>query len=169
NLSSDHFQEKLYHGVATLVCPMIGYFLLATVQPQLSAYGRYGLLFFTTTANSFVAMCTGFATITTKGSSRAALRSAFVLAVGNIGGVIGPQIYQPSDAPYYTTGHFINASCFIAAAILYAVAVWSIVRDGEFVGKKANITVAERGGLELSDDKIITTEHLLVSAEPNVK
>ncbi|KAJ3319606.1 hypothetical protein HDU93_003663, partial [Gonapodya sp. JEL0774] len=84
-------------------------------------------------------------------------------------GVIGPQVYQPSDAPYYSTGHFINAACLIGAAILYAAAVISIIREGEYVGKKANITVAERGGLELSDDKLITTEHLLIRDSVNAK
>ncbi|KXS21310.1 MFS general substrate transporter [Gonapodya prolifera JEL478] len=161
NYSSDRYQEKLYHGVGALVCPTLGYFLLATVQPQLSPYGRYGLLFLNCTCNSFVAMCTGFSTITTKGSSRAAFRSAFVLTIGNVGGVIGPQIYQPGDAPYYAHGHLINGALLIAAGICYGAAVVSIIQEGEFVGKKANMTVAERGGLEIEGEKLIDVSKVI--------
>ncbi|KAJ3316705.1 hypothetical protein HDU93_004293, partial [Gonapodya sp. JEL0774] len=51
NWSSDRTQEKFFHGLACLLPPIAGYFLLATIQPQLSAYGRYGLIFLVALTN----------------------------------------------------------------------------------------------------------------------
>ncbi|KXS15942.1 MFS general substrate transporter [Gonapodya prolifera JEL478] len=164
NWSSDRFQEKGYHGAACLIPPIIGYFLLANIQTQLSPYQRYGLLFLTSVCNGVVPILIGFSTITTKGASRTALRSAFTIACGNIGGAVGSQVYQPDDAPLYVRGHYINGSLLIAVLVLLLFLKFSIEREGEFVGAKANITVIERGGIVLDNEKLIEADRVIHSS-----
>ncbi|KAJ3339209.1 hypothetical protein HDU93_008502 [Gonapodya sp. JEL0774] len=164
NWSSDRMQEKGFHGAACLIPPIIGYFLLANVQPQLSPYGRYGLIFLTSICNGVVPILIGYSTITTKGASRTALRSAFTIACGNIGGATGSQVYQSYDAPYYTRGHYINASLLCCVLVLLLVLKYTIEREGEYVGRKANMTILERGGIELDGNKIIEAERVIHSS-----
>ncbi|CAG8461799.1 4483_t:CDS:2 [Cetraspora pellucida] len=50
--------------------------------------------------------------------SKRAVGCAMVIAWGNLGGVLSSQIYRPSDAPAYITGHIIALSLLIFAVIL---------------------------------------------------
>ncbi|KXS12347.1 MFS general substrate transporter [Gonapodya prolifera JEL478] len=161
NWSSDYQQEKAIHGVVVLVPPIIGYFLLATIQPSLSPGGRYGLLFLLMSSSSFIPLVSGFATISTKGASRAAVRSAFTLAIGNIGAAAGAQVYQSDDAPLYVRGHFINAGFVIGALCVYLVTVWIVTKRGEYTGPKANLMVIEHGGVELGDSQFLSFEQVV--------
>ncbi|KXS17359.1 MFS general substrate transporter [Gonapodya prolifera JEL478] len=161
NWSSDNSQEKLLHGVACLVAPVAGYFLLATVQTKLSDYGKYGILFLVATASGIIPLIIGLSTITTKGTSRTAVRSAFTVACGNIGGAIGGQIYQLDDAPLYTRGHWINATLLLAVLILFVITVVAVIKEGEYIGRKANLTVFERGGLELEGERFVDVTNVM--------
>lgn len=56
------------------------------------------------------------------------------------GGAIGSQIYQPSDAPLYLRGHYVNGSLLAVALLLFLGVVWALVLEGQFVGENANMT-----------------------------
>ncbi|KAJ3331990.1 hypothetical protein HDU93_009384, partial [Gonapodya sp. JEL0774] len=103
-----------------------------------------------------VPLIVGLSTISTKGTSRTAIRSAFTIACGNIGGAVGGQIYRTSDAPFFPRGHLINGCLLIGVLILFVTAVISLNREGEYVGPKANLTVFEVGGIEVEGAKVIS-------------
>ncbi|KXS12850.1 MFS general substrate transporter [Gonapodya prolifera JEL478] len=163
NWSSDSRQEKMFHGFACLLPAIVGYFLLATIQPKLTDYGRYGLLFLAVMSNALIPLIIGLSTITTKGTTRTAVRSAFTMACGNIGGAIGGQVYQLDDAPLYQRGHWINGIMLVAVLVLLVIAVVGIIYEGEYVGRKANLTVHERGGLELDGGKFLDVQNVLAA------
>ncbi|KXS17079.1 MFS general substrate transporter [Gonapodya prolifera JEL478] len=166
NWSSDRYQEKAWHGLCCLVLPIIGFFCLALFQGGLSPGGRYGLIFLTTLAEGVVPIIIGLSTISTKGTSRTALRSAFTVACGNIGGAIGGQIYQQTDGPFFVRGHFINAGLLILVLVIFLIAVWSLIQEGEYLGHKANITVFERGGIEV-ENQVLSVDHVLELTRSN--
>ncbi|KXS15954.1 hypothetical protein M427DRAFT_56253 [Gonapodya prolifera JEL478] len=128
---------------------------------MLTPWGKYGLLFLGSVNNGIIPIIIGLSTITTKGATRTAVRSAFTVACGNVGGAIGSFIYQTSDGPLFIRGHYINASLLVAVVILFSLAVWSIWREGEYVGMKANLTVFERGGIELEGNKWMDMQNVL--------
>ncbi|KAJ3320036.1 hypothetical protein HDU93_003618 [Gonapodya sp. JEL0774] len=75
--------------------------------------------------------------------SKTALRSAYPFAIGNLGGIIGPQIYRSDDAPLYTRGHFINGACIALMIVTTMVLMLSIEREGLYTGAKANLSVRD--------------------------
>ncbi|KXS17384.1 MFS general substrate transporter [Gonapodya prolifera JEL478] len=166
NWSSDRHQEKALHGLLCIIPPIVGYMLLAFLHIDTQTpYTRYSLLFLVAMSNGLVPLVVGLSTISTKGTGRTAVRSAFTVACGNIGGAIGGQIYRNDDAPLYTRGHVINGSLIIGVLVLFLLAVVSLIREGEYVGPRANYTVYERGGLEIDGDKLIRLERVVETTD----
>ncbi|KXS17392.1 MFS general substrate transporter [Gonapodya prolifera JEL478] len=161
NWSSDRFQEKAIHGAICIVPTMVEYVILTTIQAKLTSFQRYGMLFLGSFNNGMIPLIVGLSTISTKGASRTAVRSAFTVACGNLGGAIGSFIYQSDDAPLYIRGHTINVCLLSAVLLLYLVTVWSIHREGIYVGRKANETVLEHGGIELEGDQFADIEKVM--------
>ncbi|CAG8792369.1 35388_t:CDS:2, partial [Racocetra persica] len=52
------------------------------------------------------------------GDSKRSVGCAMVIAWGNLGGVVSAQIYKPSDAPAYITGHTVTLSFLVFAIVL---------------------------------------------------
>ncbi|KXS22532.1 MFS general substrate transporter [Gonapodya prolifera JEL478] len=148
NWSSERFHDKVFHGIACLLPPISGYFLLSYMQGQLPDWGRYGLLFLPTLTNGVIPLIVGLSTMTSKNASRTAVRSAFTVASGNLGGVIGGQIYRLDDAPLFLRGHFVNGVLLIPVIVLFVLAGSAIAREGDYAGRRANVAVFERSGLE---------------------
>ncbi|KAI9018822.1 major facilitator superfamily domain-containing protein [Hyaloraphidium curvatum] len=141
NFSSDRFNERPLHIAASLVCPIIGFFIQAFVAPNLSSVStRYGLLFLVITSNGAVPLVFTYRTDTVSGTTKNAAAAAAVVAAGNVGGLIGGQIYQPKDAPYYRVGHCVNAGLLCVTLVCIFTLKLLFMRDG----KRAEFEVPQK-------------------------
>ncbi|KAJ3339690.1 hypothetical protein HDU93_007916 [Gonapodya sp. JEL0774] len=125
NYSSDRFQEKGWHLVATIVPGIVCYALLATIQANLTPYQRYGVLFLGTTVSSGVPIVLTWRSVLIGGTTKTAIVTAALGAAGNVGGAIGGQIYQNSDAPYFYTGHKVLCG-LLTAELALALIHWYV-------------------------------------------
>ncbi|KAI9003996.1 major facilitator superfamily domain-containing protein [Hyaloraphidium curvatum] len=114
NFVSDNVRERGWLIVGTLVLPIVGWVLLATIQQNLSPNTNYGLLYLTCIATAAVPILFTYAVQNVQGATKAASVSAMVVSSGSIGGIVGAYIYLPQDAPLYKTGHAVNAALYVA-------------------------------------------------------
>lgn len=110
NLLSDRIKERGYLIIITLIPPIIGWSLLATIQGQLAPGQNYGLLYLTSIAIACNPLIFTYAVQNVRGATKSATISAVVIASANIGGVTGGQVYQAGDGPLFKTGHTVNAA-----------------------------------------------------------
>ena len=65
------------------------------------------------------------------GQTRRAMVNAMQISVGNLGAVLGTQLYRPATSPRYVLGHSF-ALAYLAGNILVAVALWWVLhRENE--------------------------------------
>ncbi|KXS13978.1 MFS general substrate transporter [Gonapodya prolifera JEL478] len=155
NWSSDRYQEKVYHSLVCALPVLVAWALLGTIQPYLSQYGRYGLLYLSIFYNGLPPMQIGIGATSTTGATKTAFRTGFIISMSNIGGIVGGQVYQPDDAPLYIRGHWINFGLMAANIIILQIVIWSLTREGIYMGKNANVTVVERGGIEVDGEHVV--------------
>ncbi|KAI1614974.1 putative pantothenate transporter [Exophiala viscosa] len=90
---------------------------------------------------------------TTSRATGSAFAIGFVNSYGQIGGALGPQIFQSKYAPHYTVS-FAIAMSVIGASILVTLFTWWVTRDTERQTreiKKARVAAAKRGESVLDD------------------
>jgi hypothetical protein len=74
-------------------------------------------------------------------SSKRAVGMALLISVGNMGGIMGSNIYLSREAPKYTTGFSASLAMCFAAIIMTFVLRWAYAREN----KKKDAMVAEMG------------------------
>ncbi|CAG8779834.1 22020_t:CDS:1, partial [Racocetra persica] len=57
---------------------------------------------------------------------------AMVIAWGNLGGVVSAQIYKPSDAPAYITGHTVTLSFLVFGVVLSIIQCYYLNRLNKY-------------------------------------
>ncbi|ETI25369.1 hypothetical protein G647_02142 [Cladophialophora carrionii CBS 160.54] len=90
---------------------------------------------------------------TTSRATGSAFAIGFVNSYGQIGGAVGPQIFQSKYAPHYTTS-FAVAMAVLGACILITCVTWWVTRETERQTrriKKLRMKAAKSGGAVLDD------------------
>lgn len=90
---------------------------------------------------------------TTSRATGSAFAIGFVNSYGQIGGAIGPQIFQSKYAPHYTTS-FAIAMAVLGGCIVVTCVTWWVTRETERqtrMIKKLRVKAAKRGESVLDD------------------
>lgn len=90
---------------------------------------------------------------TTSRATGSAFAIGFVNSYGQIGGALGPQIFQSKYAPHYTVS-FAVAMAIVGACILVTSFTWWVTRETERRTreiKKMRVAAAKRGESVLDD------------------
>ncbi|UJR34789.1 hypothetical protein I4U23_027570 [Adineta vaga] len=118
---SDKYARRSIFMIFWVLISMIGFIILICVENN---DVKYFAIFLTMGGNSpCVATCITFISGNISPQTKRATALAFMLSVGNSGGVISGQIYRTEDAPRFILGHAVNLGfCtlgFIATCILF--------------------------------------------------
>jgi len=88
-------------------------------------------------------------------SSKRAVGMALLISVGNMGGIMGSNIYISREAPKYTTGFSASLAMCFAAIIMTIVLRWAYAREN----KRKDAMIAEQGEAAIkakySDDELM--------------
>ncbi|CAF1336783.1 unnamed protein product, partial [Didymodactylos carnosus] len=130
-LSSANTMERGLHTSFTAMISIIGFTLLLV----LTKYGPQALYIAT-----FIA-CIGVFTnlppllswITNNigGHTKRNVAIAFIVSVGNLGGVVAGQIYRADDAPYYYRGHSIALGFSCLLFVFSLLTKWLLIRENK--------------------------------------
>ncbi|KAJ3175221.1 hypothetical protein HK101_010711 [Irineochytrium annulatum] len=132
--SADYHQERSFHLMGAAVCSMVGFFGLAYVRNV----SQWVLFTFTCLAvigaYTSIPLSLGWLSNNYQVSqTKAATAIAMMVGFGNIGGVLGPQIYQPTEAQAgYPRGHTIMGCMAVLTFVLTAVMRFYFQRKGAF-------------------------------------
>lgn len=74
-------------------------------------------------------------------SSKRAIGMALLISVGNMGGIMGSNIYLAREAPKYTTGFSASLAMCCAAIIMTFVLRWAYARENQ----RKDLLIAEEG------------------------
>ncbi|CAF1075727.1 unnamed protein product [Adineta ricciae] len=118
---SDKYAKRTIFMIFWVLISMIGFIILICVE---NTNVKYFAIFLTMGGNSpCVATCITFISGNISPQTKRATALAFMLSVGNSGGIISGQIYRSEDAPRFILGHAVNLGfCtmgFIATCILF--------------------------------------------------
>ena len=99
----------------------------------------------------------------TAGETKKKITTGFLFAMQCAGNVVGPQLYQPSDAPLYRSGLLSNLALFVILIGLYAVQVVYLLyinnrhsKARVAIGRSAK--VVDRTMLEIKDNANLKLE-----------
>lgn len=97
---------------------------------------------------------------TTEGATGSAFAIAFANSYGQIGGAVGPQLFNSRFAPHYTTS-FAIAMGFVGMAIIMASITWAVTARVDIETrriKRVRIAAGKRNQAVLNDVDIHATE-----------
>jgi predicted MFS family arabinose efflux permease len=117
---SDRLKTRGFIMLAISPLIVIGFAIMATVK---STAIRYFAIFLATTgAFTCSPILLAWVVSNSAGPSVRAIVTSYSVGIANIGGIIATWTYLPSDAPGYTTGHWIN---FGAGILLITVVTFT--------------------------------------------
>ena len=73
------------------------------------------------------ALALGWPAVNVSGGTKRAVAGGLQITIGNLGAVIGTQIYRAEDSPTYTVGHAV-ALTYLGLNIVVTGVIWSYLR-----------------------------------------
>ncbi|KAI8835868.1 hypothetical protein BC829DRAFT_421856 [Chytridium lagenaria] len=103
------------------------------------------------------------------GQTRAATATAMMISFGNLGGILGPQIYRPADALNgYKNGHIIMAM-FVVWCIVWTLLLRYILMRDVAKASKASADGDEKGSREIGEETIVDDDEESKAVSGGVK
>ncbi|KAJ1974020.1 hypothetical protein H4R34_004879 [Dimargaris verticillata] len=128
---SDRTGERAYHVVVPGLVSLTGYLLLVILKGQ---WARYALIF---VVIGGLYACNpvnlSWATNNSLGKSTAAVTSAMVLCLANLGGFLAGQMYRDYEAPDYIPSHLGNTVCLLVTAGMSLLLRHILVRENHLI------------------------------------
>ncbi|KAI7866807.1 major facilitator superfamily domain-containing protein [Spinellus fusiger] len=120
SIHADRRGERGYHIAASAFVAMIGYILLASITDKSPVVMYIAAIIATTGTFAHAPPMLCWSSANVGGYTKKATAIAFQVGLGNLGGVIGGQIYRVSDAPHYTNGH-IACACLLFGSVSFSL------------------------------------------------
>ncbi|CAF1203484.1 unnamed protein product [Adineta steineri] len=116
---SDKYVRRGIFILFWLVITMIGYIILIAVNNLGAKY--FAVFLAAGGIPPCVATCITFLSSNTSPQTKRATSLAFMISVGNCGGIISGQIYRTQDAPRFVLGHAVNLGFCVLAIICISI------------------------------------------------
>lgn len=118
-------------GIFIIICAataIIGYIILLTNENPTKKPGvsYVGTFFAAAGIYPGVALCLSWPAVNVSGQTKRATANAMQITIGNLGAVIGTQLYRPATAPRYLLGHSV-ALGYLCLAIATASTIWLVL------------------------------------------
>ncbi|KAI8140340.1 major facilitator superfamily domain-containing protein [Fennellomyces sp. T-0311] len=139
-MSADRHTERGFHIAIPSALGLIGYMLLIVCRNKGPAALYVSAIITVTGAFAESPPKTSWFSNSFGGHTKRAVALAFIIALGNIGGCIGGQVYRATDAPHYVRGHAINLSLMGVLILLSMGIKYTLYRINK---KRDNMTPEE--------------------------
>ncbi|KAF9377253.1 hypothetical protein CPB97_010313 [Podila verticillata] len=105
--SSDRFSERGYHAAASEALATLGYFLLIMTRDNSTTAKYVSLVVCAAGVYSYIPIQLSWPSSNIGGQTKKGVAIAFVMSIGQIGSIVGGQLYRADDAPKYIRGNTI--------------------------------------------------------------
>ncbi|KAI9331434.1 major facilitator superfamily domain-containing protein [Zopfochytrium polystomum] len=142
SFSSDKHRDRSVHMIVIATIGAASFLILA-FYPSSSPHSQVVLFAMTIFANvgthSVVPIAASWLINNTRGQTAVAVATAMMVACGSIGGIVGPQVYQPSQIPSgYRLGHLVNAFLLLMSIVVMILLRWA------YASANRNVSAAGR-------------------------
>ena len=140
-MHADKLRERGLHVALPAMLGVLGYALLVGLRKQGPA-GRYIAAIITVTGvfGHIPAMLSWF-TNNIGGHTKRGVATAIIISIGNVGGIIGGQMYRADDAPnQYARGNSIAMGLMCGVVVVSLTFKWSLNRENK---RRENLTEEE--------------------------
>lgn len=97
------------------------------------------------------ALALGWPAVNVSGATKRAVAGGMQITIGNLGAVIGTQLYRAEDTPTYTVGHSV-ALAYLCLNIIVSGTIWWFLRRENSSREKADSHVTEGRQWEGDED-----------------
>lgn len=123
--NSDRTMQRSYHIVASVAISAVGFVLQAATTSTVPRYLGINLAF--AGAVSSLPIALSWSNNNMVGATKAPTVIALIIMVGSVGGIIGSQMYRPTEAPRYLSSNLTNLG-FLLFALLIALLLRRLLR-----------------------------------------
>jgi hypothetical protein len=132
---------------------IIGYIILLTAPSDKPGVSYFGTILAAAGIYPSCAIVLSWPTANVSGQSKRATSTAMTITIGNLGAVIGTQLYRPNTSPRWHLGHGF-ALGYLVANILIGLILWSCL-NRENAKKRARLEAGEVVEGPIKDDEDI--------------
>lgn len=122
---------------------IIGYIILFTAQTSAPGVSYVGTIFAAAGIYPATAIVLAWPANNVSGQTKRATANALQISVGNLGAVLGTQLYRPNTSPRFYLGHGF-AIGYLLANILVVTTLWLVLNREN---RRRDRAVAENAGL----------------------
>lgn len=143
--------------ICTALLAVIGYcILLGNTNPTKRPGVSYAGTFFAAAGiYPTVGLVLSWPAINVGGQTKRAIANAMQISIGNLGAVIGTQLYRTEDTPRYIVGHSVALGYCLVSAALTTVTWWYLSRENKRksqIDPNAGGVAGGAGGLKGDED-----------------
>ncbi|OJD30311.1 mfs transporter [Diplodia corticola] len=130
--------------LASAACAAAGYAVLLANRDPVARPGVSYLGTFLAAAGIYpaTALALAWPAMNVAGQTKRATACALQISVGNLGAVLGTQLYRPATAPRYVLGHAVALGYMVANLGVVSVLWWVLVRENR---RREGVVAAEGG------------------------
>lgn len=126
---SEKYKKRAIFIAISSCTAIIGYIILLSNPSPTKRPGQsyVGVFFAAAGIYPAVALTLSWPAMNVSGQTKRATANAFQITIGNLGAVIGTQIYRSKTSPKYTVGHSV-ALAYLVANVLVVFTTWFVLR-----------------------------------------
>lgn len=157
-IASEKTKRRAPFIMASSAFAIIGYVILLANNPHRPGVSYLGTFFAAGGIYPGTAIVLSWAAANVSGQTKRATATAMTIMIGNLGAVLGTQLYRPGTAPRYFLGHGFALGYLVANLLVTGVLWYSLKRENKVKRAKREILqregrVAERGeGMQGDED-----------------
>jgi hypothetical protein len=150
-IAAEKTQLRAPFVIASTSLAIIGYIILLTAPIKKPGVSYTGTIFAAAGIYPSCAIVLSWATANVSGQSKRATATAMTITIGNLGAVLGTQLYRPNTSPRWYLGHSF-ALGYLVANIGVSLALWFSLRRENRI-KRERAAAGEVGEGRIVDDR----------------
>ena len=145
-------------GSSLIAC--IGYIILIAADSSQPGVSYLGTFFAAGGIYPAVAIVLSWPANNVSGQTKRCIANALQISIGNLGAILGTQLYRTETSPRYYLGHGFTLGCLVANIIVVAITWWVLRREN-----KNKEEAREASGLHNWDASKNSSEDVFVVGE----
>jgi MFS family permease len=128
---AEKYKRRALFTLVTTSLAIIGYIILLTNEnptrkPGISYLGTF---FAAMGIYPSVALVLSWPAVNVSGQTKRATANAMQISIGNLGAVIGTQLYRPKTSPRYVLGHSVALGYLVGNLIVVSLLWWRLTKE----------------------------------------
>lgn len=128
---AEKYKRRALFTLVTTSLAIIGYIILLTNENPTRKPGvsYLGTFFAAMGIYPSVALVLSWPAVNVSGQTKRATANAMQISIGNLGAVIGTQLYRPNTSPRYVLGHSVALGYLIGNLIVVSLLWWRLAKE----------------------------------------